>query len=250
MAVDGDIVVGGGGTFLAEGNGLVSKSTVTVTTLRKVGPIESLRAELKAKGETYLCGDTGYYVESMELQPLPGGMGELTVRGSDTLDGGAGSAAVEEEYSDQIDMVETRQPLAMHRNFPADGVETWLKFIASPEDVQALGKYRETPASEFSAVSDLPESLAEWAKLYCRGIREFNVYLPVVRRVSVYKGRPSTSGIGTKGSPGIAGMPSGFEWLKTGDTLVRNDTTNRWQRTQTWTGAAEWPDLLYGGGAA
>lgn len=250
MAIDRKIVVGGGNAFLAEGSGQVKKSTVTVTMLKKVGPLESLRSELKPKGDTYVADGAKYYVESMELQPLPGGMGELTVFGSDALDGGTGSAAVEEEYSDQIDMVETRQPLAMHKNFPEDGLGIWLKFLASPIDVQAQGLYRETPASEFSTVSDLPSSLAEWAQLYSRGVREFNVYLPVVRRVSIYKGRPNTSGIGTKGDPGITGIPSGFEWLKTGDTLVRNDTSNRWQRTQTWTGAAEWPDLLYGGGEA
>lgn len=103
----------------------------------------------------------------------------------------------------------------------------------------------------------MPIELAEWQELYDKGRPDFVIYMPVITRSSRFKGPPSgiaSSQIAMKDFDKLGGtdMPTGApadwasvasSWLKTGDNYTYD---GKWySREEEWTGAADWPDLLY-----
>ena len=80
---------------------------------------------------------------------------------------------------------------------------------------------------------------AAYVKLRQLGFDSFTVFLPVWTKVSVYSGTaaPGTGAAGQYFSaPGGTGYPSGYQWIKSGDTAERIGTKAKWQRTEEWTG--------------
>lgn len=78
-----------------------------------------------------------------------------------------------------------------------------------------------------------------YVKLRQLGFDSFTVFLPVWTKISVYTGTV-TPGTGQAGqyaaSPSGSGYPSGYQWIKSGDTAERIGTKAKWQRTEEWTG--------------
>ena len=62
-------------------------------------------------------------------------------------------------------------------------------------------------------------------------------------RIRTYKGRPDVEAPGKREDPPSGGV-SGYEYLKTADRLVQNGDRS-WTRTEQWTGALKWEELLY-----
>lgn len=187
-------------------------------------------------------------------------MGTMVVRCSDGSNGSLADGATALFEQIEVDFVETRQPLEHHPAFLEwvqesaidDTMKAWLKFKDSPLSVRLSNQYLENPNDPDSAITNLPSTVQGFATLYNRGITEYLVFLPVVRRIREYKGRPLNLGgvLAKKENPPIdVSSPDGYsEWLKTGDKAVFDSRTGRWTRTELWTCAAEWPDVLYGGG--
>ena len=134
-------------------------------------------------------------------------------------------------------------------------MKAWLKFKASPLAVRLEKKYLDNPDDPDSTLQNLPNTITDWADLYNRGIESYITHLPVVTRIREYDAQPMQVGedLDTKTSRPSSGCtpPTGYsDWLKTCDKATYTSTTGKWQRTEQWTCAAEWPDLLYGGSAS
>lgn len=84
------------------------------------------------------------------------------------------------------------------------------------------------------------------------GVEAFYYPAPMFTRTSYSYERPSPSGVGAQGSPGD-GAPTGYKWLKTGDIITSSTDSNGktyYAREETWLGATEWDDDLYGSGSS
>lgn len=214
-------------------------------TFSYAGNYESLLGRAPAKDTIWNEGGRMYTVLNSTVARQPGGMGEMSVACIPYQVGDAGDPT-SEHY--EIQFVETSQQLAFHKDFPSSCVGTWQKFLISPEHVQLQGKYCPDPTDE-ETTEDVDSELEDWAELYNKGIHEYMVFLPVVIRVRTYNLSPEkeVSNVGTLEEPEVC--PSGFEgeghWLKTGDNSIQEPGSGKWTRTETWTYAKEWPELLY-----
>lgn len=248
--------------FLAE----VSSRKADTQTFRIVfhGPYSEL--EIPEKGSEITFVTTSAHVAQVLDATLvleeDGIMGTLTVNATTSVTGAAEGLEAKFEQID-IDFAETTQPIEFHPDFLSRvqssaeeaAMKAWLKFKASPLSVRLEKKYLDNPDDPDSTVESLPSVLGDWADLYNRGIETYVTHLPVVTRTREYDARPMGLGedLDMKESPPSSGCtpPSGYgEWLKTCDKVSYTSTTGKWQRTEQWTCAAEWPDLLYGGSSS
>lgn len=188
-------------------------------------------------------------VTSSTLVQDGAGMGRLTLvcsTLSETEEEGSSSisAPIREKWT--VSMQMQNMQLAEHPSFPSGNATEWALFLASPASVQAQNQYCTNP-DDATTATQLPSGLYDWAALYCTGIQSYMCYLPVVTKVSVYGYFPGSvaGGIGKKSTPGqYSGLAT--DWLKTADDLEEDESTGKWRRTEQWTGAHEWPNLLYG----
>ena len=243
-----------------------------------------------AKGDTITLpiGGTAYVLDAQTTLEEDGVMGTLTINA--TLSDPSASSGIEPTFEQiDIDFVETTEPIEFHPDFldlvqasAEDAtMKAWLKFKASPLSVRLENlrkvvrackergvpirvgvnsgslekKYLDDPDDPDSTLQNLPNTITDWADLYNRGIETYITHLPVVTRIRMYDAQPMGLGedLDTKESPPSSGCtpPDGYgEWLKTCDKASYTSTTGKWQRTEQWTCAAEWPDLLYGGSSS
>lgn len=216
-----------------------------------------------AKGDSIeIDGNTCYVLSSKKTLEDDGVMWTLEVAATNSiLSAASGINPIFEQID--IDFVETTQPIEFHPNFldlvqsSAENatMKAWLKFKASPLSVRLEKKYLDNPDDPDSTLQNLPNTITDWADLYNRGIESYITHLPVVTRIREYTAQPMQLGedLDTKESPPSSGCtpPDGYgDWLKTCDKATYTSTTGKWQRTEQWTCAAEWPDLLYGGSAS
>ncbi len=221
----------------------ITEETVNGTVKKYTGELSAVVSKMAS----FTVGENG--VASLHLKD-DGGVGVLTVVKKNTASAsGGGTSGNEPPETYEVQMAETKQPLAFHPSFPQDALSQWTLFLASPANIQCQQKYLACPSDENSQSLDLPGSLTDWATLYNKGIQDFVTYQPVVSATQTYETRPTPSGIGTKEDPPEFGSLA-TEWLKTADNISFDSTTRLWTRTRQWTGAHEWPDLLYGGSAS
>ena len=252
-------------SFETEGRS-VHRESAEQRTLVYHGLYNTLLGSLPKKGDSVTAeGLTGswYVISASVTRGEDGVMGTMTVTVTDSSTAPTdGLNALFEQV--EIDFVETSQPIEMHPDFLAlvqesaqdETLQAWLKFKASPLTVRLKRQYLEDPNDGESATATLPNTIADWADLYNRGIETFITHLPVVTRIREYKACPLQLGeaLDTKENPPTSGVArpemynTSGEWLKTGDKATYMSTTGRWTRTEQWTFAAEWPDLLYGTG--
>ena len=226
------------------------------------GPYSELTVPEKGSEITFVAASV-YVAQVLDATLVleeDGIMGTLTVDAtSSVMDAAEGIPAKFEQID--IDFAETTQPIEFHPDFLSRvqssaeeaAMKAWLKFKASPLSVRLAKKYLDNPDDPDSTVESLPSVLGDWADLYNRGIETYVTHLPVVTRIREYDAQPMGLGgdLDTKGSPPSSGCtpPDGYgDWLKTCDKASYTSSTGKWQRTEQWTCAAEWPDLLYGGG--
>lgn len=252
-------IIGQSGQFRTTGDSIQNDATIRYVYVYH-GAYATLKDSVPAKGDMH----EGYKVVTATLSLEDDGiMGTLTVTCTDGNNAGIedGANALFEQID--IDFVETSQPIEFHPKFldlvqasaESDTMKAWLKFKASPLAVRLEGKYLDDPDDPDSASTDIPQPISQWADLYNRGVETYLTYLPVVTRIREYKAKPLWVGadLATKDYPPSSGVkaPDGYgEWLKTGDKATYTSTTGRWTRTEIWTCAAEWTDLLYGGAAS
>lgn len=230
------------------------------------GTYDNLIGNLPIKGETFSWfaghSNSAEVLDASVKLEEDGIMGTMTVNVTTSVtDVSSGLTPTFEQID--IDFAETSQPIEFHPDFlslvqaSAENATMmkWLKFKASPLSVRLAKKYLDNPDDPDSNIEDLPNTLTSWADLYNRGIETYITHLPVVTRIREYDAQPMGLGedLDTKESPPSSGCtpPDGYgEWLKTCDKATYTSTTGKWQRTEQWTCAAEWPRLLYGGRAS
>ena len=229
------------------------------------GAYDTLRGDMPKKGDEWTAegvSGTWYVISSNVTRGEDGVMGTLTVTCTDSTITSPADAVAAKYEQIEVDFVEVTQPLEFHPDFlslvQASFINTtmaaWLKFKASPLALRINNKYLDDPDDKDSAIKDLPQTIKAWAALYNRGIEDYIVHLPVVTRIREYNAQPLNIGqdLDKKEEPPSSGMrePGDYgAWLKTGDKASYDSRTGRWTRTEQWTCAAEWPNLLYRGGA-
>lgn len=83
-------------------------------------------------------------------------------------------------------------------------------------------------------------SQQDYAKMILQGIESFVDYNPVARKTMLFQGedKPTVSGIGAKtGGDPWTGVPSGYEWIATGDSARKQGGGFKWTRVLEWKGA-------------
>ena len=255
-------VVGTQTQYETEGRA-IHKDSAEQRTFVYHGAYDTLKSAMPDKGAQWSAPDgvsgTWYVISSNLERGEDGIMGTLSVTCTDSsLDATDGLSPMFEQI--EIDFAEVTQPIEFHPDFlslvqasaETATMKAWLKFKASPLTLRLEKKYLDNPDDADSAVKKIPNTITDWANLYNRGIETYITHLPVVTRIREYKAKPLGVGedLDTRESPPSSGVsePGDYgEWLKTCDKVVYTSTSGRWQRTEQWTCAAEWPSLLYGG---
>lgn len=226
------------------------------TIFEYIGPTDEVSG-VAVLGETW--GDTPGVVEDVRREPVGRGpemtpYSILIVRVVKKFAPEEGGTAVELETNYELDWVGIQKPLIDHPVFGPTG--EWS--LVSSEKGIFIPKWEEMPVASFKeAFKFYPGRYEDWdgeegslneltqnARYYAQGrllgIEYYTEYAPVIRKLTTYKnGLPNGTGAGDKEQPdfGNNDIPSGYEWIKTTDSLIETGKQNEWRRTQEWTGA-------------
>lgn len=214
------------------------ESGKTVVTRTFKGPYGKCLANLPASGAS-MTGFDGKVITTVDLQRQPGGIGLLTV----TLEVNEDAEDVEPTY--EIEWTQLEKPIESHPMF-AD--------IDPDLDLPMVQKYFEaknyTERAEIKAYLSTAGDSGQLCLLLIdkkeRGIESYLVFAPVVKSTYTSKLPAQDSTAGTREDPPTAAKaPTGFQWLRTGDTSRRTGTKGRYERTAEWTGCDEWDEDFY-----
>lgn len=219
-------------------SGSVEQAEGVRRTIVQEGDYELCAAAQPARGDVW-AGLPGWTVDSSRLTRKRGGLGKLVI----TLvpyESFYGSFAEQELRSRiEVDFVQYERPILMHptisegaSNYMAVHLKRWMDQGCDP-----FFKYRDAQGEQ-----TLTEEEQAWANLIQRGVESYLEFAPVVSRIRTYKGRPDVEAPGKREDP--PGGVSGYEYLKTADRLTQNEDRS-WTRTEQWTGALKWEELLY-----
>lgn len=216
-------------------SGSVEQAEGTRRTVVQEGDYALLAAAQPARGDVW-AGLPGWTVDSSHLTRKRGGLGKLVI----TLAPFDPELALELRSKIEIDFVQYERPLVTHKtlnegkdNEMAVHLKLWMDGGRDPSFKYKDGEGEKTLTEEEQA----------WAKLVLKGVESYLEYAPVVSRVRAYKGRPYVEAPGKRENPPEGGV-SGYEYLKTADRLTQNEDRT-WTRTEQWTGALKWEELLY-----
>lgn len=161
---------------------------------------------------------------------------------------------VRERITYGLSWVEVDEPLETHPKFDGGDwnlTDTDLKYIWGWQkevdfELKASAKFKlkDSDGNAISGVISVPpaSNAYKFITLLKKGFDSWANYLPVWKKVSIYKGTlpPEISYIGQKNDP-TGPVPSAimekFEFRKADDTLDNLGVSNRWQRTEAWQGA-------------
>jgi hypothetical protein len=220
-------------------SGSVEQAEGTRRTVVQEGDYALLAAAQPARGDNW-ADMPNWTVDTSHLTRKRGGLGKLVI----TLvpyESFYGSFAEQELRSRiEIDFVQYERPILMHptlnegaSNYKAIHLRRWMDQGCDP-----FFKYRDAQGEQ-----TLTEEEQEWAQLILKGVEGYLEFAPVVSRIRTYKGRPDVEAPGKRENPPEGGV-SGYEYLKTADRLTQNEDRT-WTRTEQWTGALKWEELLY-----
>ena len=219
-------------------SGSVEQAEGTRRTVVLEGDYALLAAAQPARGDNW-ADMPNWTVDTSRLTRKRGGLGKLVI----TLvpyESFYGSFAEQELRSRiEIDFVQYERPILMHPtlnkagSFMAVHLKRWIDDGCNP-----FFKYTDAQGEQ-----TLTEEEQEWAQLIFKGVEGYLEFAPVVSRIRTYKGRPDVEAPGKREDPPSGGV-SGYEYLKTADRLVQNEDRS-WTRTEQWTGALKWEELLY-----
>lgn len=219
-------------------SGSVEQAECTRRTVVQEGDYALLAAAQPARGDAW-AGLPGWTVDTSHLTRKRGGLGKLVI----TLvpyESFYGSFAEQELRSRiEIDFVQYERPILMHptlnegaSNYMGVHLKKWMDQGCDP-----FFQYRDAQGDQ-----TLTEEEQAWAQLILKGVEGYLEFAPVVSRIRTYKGRPDVEAPGKVEDP--PGGVGGYEYLKTADRLVQNEDRS-WTRTEQWTGAKKWEELLY-----
>jgi hypothetical protein len=177
--------------------------------------------------------------------------GELTIVTTAIVIAGSFGTTLEQSYT-ELTWHPVERPLEAHPAFKAGGsadltgndsdgkpcqqhIVGWR--LESDANLKAQFKYRLITNGVISGtVTTAGTNAQKYLKLVNYGVEAYQDYFPIWTKHSIYTGSvpPSAGSIGAKDTP--TGAPSGYEYVKSGDHVVREGPTMRWKRTEEWTG--------------
>lgn len=219
------------------------------------GPTTTLESAAPAYGDEWPAS-SGRYVRQVRIRLLEDpDYSELTVESG--YDGTPGTLTTGEVTNNEFPILEVtwvgfEKSLRAHPAFADFTAEQWQEvddwIRETDSDARRQLKYykRDKDGVATGSVIELDDTASPdgspqtFATLWLNGVQAYIDYLPVARKTSVYEGqtKPATGGAGQKivGDP-FTGVPSGFEWQKTGDTATKQGRGYRWTKVEEWTGA-------------
>lgn len=216
-----------------------------VLTLVFRGPYVDLRTYGPAIGDSITLGAFDYapsdelvYANSAECQPDGAGedgAGTLTVVYTNEAD--AGAVLTSSNITREIDWTLLEKPLIQHPRYATGGDKELTD--ADRKDIEA---WRADPGTEtYGALTD---NAKDYVNKVRKGIENFVVPAPLVRKTTRGTSAPTVSACGEIESPD-GPHPSGYIWLKTADRGIRQAPASGWERVEEWTGAKSWDTDLY-----
>lgn len=255
------------------------------------GSIDSLKTAAtgtyKLGATLTVLGVSQLKITKSRLETKPGGLGLLTItatRGSTTDDdeeeegggegggGGGGEDTPAANFHMEVDFSTITRPISEHSAFATMDDADWqaIRRWQSLESNSAYsGRYSafQTPTAAAAAkdggpsvsddndwedlADDYSAEAAKYAELVSKGVEEYMVVVPVVRKTSV-GGSVSASRVGQRNDPPQFSNLAGA-WLKTADRWTRDSKRGKWTHAEEWTGFESLDDTLYppasGGGS-
>lgn len=236
--------------------------------LRTYGP--DLGDEIVLSAFDYEPGATVLFATAVECQPDGAGedgAGTLTVVYSNEVDGGgevigAGGTLViyEVDWSALEKKLETH-PRYNNTTFApygfSAGTTSYTKNSGGTGTIVDLWDlYKRATDAERAALrgdidlgaAALVSMLDDLMQKHGAGVEAYLVPAPVARKTTRGPGAGSAAACGgrTTSAP-FAIAPSGYQWLKTADRIIRQGPSSTWEQVEEWTGAKAWSADLYGG---
>jgi hypothetical protein len=216
----------------------VTDAGASMTIIQR-GLYSALESALPKAGDAF-PGIAGMIVERANLRRGKGGLGTLVT--SLVPKSAEGGELTPTSVEWEVAMERLEKPLFGHPN--VNGYTGQLAaWEATDAELRAQLKYRD----ESREIQPLTGKAADFAAKKLRGQESYLRCYPVVRKVSVYSGKPAVgAGMNTIQTPAETAKGD-WEYLKTGDS--RSSLANgKWRRTEEWTGAEKWDPDLYAQG--
>lgn len=252
--------------------------TGTVTVEGKLSDLETQAGRAPAAGAGgYKVGSslsvlgTSLKISQTELQSAPGGMGKLIVTataGETQSGGGSGGGEVTPAYHMELDFSTVTKRLSEHPAFANLDNDDWgeiAKWEALKGQEKFLGKWAAfnypTDSALDKAAGPDPADDEDWstldateqayAELVMKGVQEYFVQVPVVRRTSqaALNDTQTVSRCGQREDPPqFASLAAA--WLKTADRWSRDSKHGSWQHHEEWSGFDSLDETLYPTGSS
>jgi hypothetical protein len=200
-------------------NAIATSDTGTTTTQTWVGPYDLLF--IKQTSEKSNC-------KSTNLVPGDADTGTLTL----VYETEPPSKTEEQDTPTiEVEWVELRKKLEENAHFSG----------LSATDFANARKWADDPDNYTGPSFGEGTALSKFATLLAKGVTEFSIAVPVVRKTTNSATSLTTGGAWFRSTPNPT-VP-GWEFLKTADRVSKQG--KKYQRTEEWTGAKSWDTDLY-----
>lgn len=210
--------------------------------VRFEGPYDDLKAQRPANGS--LHAETGLLVERTRLVRQAAGDGQLTLFLSNQFGGSDGGGVSASDPVWELDWSLIQKPLLEHPRYQTGGAKalTAADLLAiqawnvAPYVKKALYQY-ETEVSGAAYWDILTANAKDYAAKVLRGTTHYRLYLPVVRKTSYTRTKPSGAAAGSlPGSDPDPLCPTGYTWIKSAYKVRRKGKRGVYQVFEEWTG--------------
>jgi hypothetical protein len=168
-------------------------------------------------------------VKGTSLTPTEADQGELTITREVTIPAYEGNPSPESVVTIEVLWVELRKPVLEHPAFQFE--ISVIKSIQAEAEAEDGG----TPPAE-------PNELKLY-ELLAKGVNEYAVGVPVVRRTTTnVRGNIGSGNAWIRDTPPVS-VTGEWEWLKTADE--RRQVGRRFDQVEEWTAANTWDEILY-----
>ena len=255
-----------------------TQATATVTLKGALSKVTTVMGSTyKVGSKMTVLGTSELEITQLDLEREDGGIGRLTVTASKGLDkdkdDDGGDQQPEKSYHVELDFTTVTKPLSGHPEYgskiSAADWEAIRRWESLKGESRYAGRYAafESPTTAAAQKEDGPDpSLAgDWAGLagrakdyaehLARGVTEYMVQVPVVRRTKQEKfnENDTISKVGKKVSSDDVPKPfrsTADVWMKTADRWSRDSKHGYYNHYEEWSGFDELDEVLYGEGYA